>query len=81
MNDETERYRRLRQAELNAEHASRVQLESQYGQVWSTDELKKDFEVIGFMAPLVIVKEITTGAKGSMEFQHHPRFYFNYVKD
>jgi hypothetical protein len=41
--DETEAYRRQRQAELNAVVADRTALEQQYGQVWSVDELRAEF--------------------------------------
>ena len=78
MNDPTEQIRRQRLAEINAEPGSREALEAQHGQVWSTDELSDAFEVIGFMAPLVVVRRKSDGVKGSLEFQHHPRFYFNF---
>jgi hypothetical protein len=78
MNDPTETIRRLRLTEINAEPGSREALEAQYGKVWSTAELAEDFEVIGFMAPLVVVRRKADGVKGSLEFQHHPRFYFNW---
>jgi hypothetical protein len=79
MIDETEEYRRARVEELNSVQASREALEATYGKVWSTDELRaSQYEVIGFMAPFVVVKDRMTGRKGSMEFQHSPRFYFNY---
>jgi hypothetical protein len=48
---------------------------------WDTQELGRDFEVIGFMAPFVVVRRKSDGAKGSLEFTHNPRFYFNFVKD
>ena len=41
-------------AETNAQPGSREALEAQYGQVWTTDELSKDFEVLEFAAPLVV---------------------------
>ena len=50
-------------------------------QRWDTRELARDFEVIGFMAPFVVVKRKSDGAKGSLEFTHNPRWYFNFVKD
>jgi len=53
VNDPTEAIRRDRLAEINAEPGSREALEAEYGQVWNTDELRQDFEVIGFAAPLV----------------------------
>jgi hypothetical protein len=78
--DETESLRKSRQAELNVGH-SRAELEKIYGSVYSTDELRAQWEVIGFMAPLVVVKSKADGGLGSFEFQHSPRWYFNYVRD
>ena len=78
MNDPTETIRRQRLNEINAEPGSRVALERAHGQVWDTGELSIDFEVIGFMAPLVVVRRKSDGQKGSLEFQHSPRFYFGF---
>lgn len=79
MTDPTEPYRRMRQAELNSAMDVRDNLEKKYGQVWDTTELRKDFEVVGFAAPFVLAKHKDTGVKGSLEFQHDPRFYFNWM--
>lgn len=81
MPDETEPIRRQRLAKINAQPGSREALEAQYGQVWSTQQLRVDFEVIGFMAPLVVVVRRSDGVKGSLEFQHAPRLYFNFTPD
>lgn len=78
MNDPTESIRRERLAEINAKPGSRKALESQHGQVWDTTELSGEFDVIGFAAPLVVVKRKSDGVSGSLEFQHRPRFYFNF---
>lgn len=78
MNDPTETIRRQRVMEINFQPGSREALEAQHGQVWSTGELSGDFEVLGFMAPLVVVRRKSDGRKGSLEFQHGPRFYFNF---
>lgn len=78
MSDATEPFRRHRLAEINAQPGSREALEAQYGQVWNTEELSRDFEVIGFLAPYVIVCRKSAGKKGSVEFQHQPRFYFGF---
>lgn len=78
MTDPTETIRRERVAEINAVPGSREALEAQYGQVWSTDQLSDDFEVLGFMAPLVVVRRKSDGRKGSLEFQHSPRLYFSF---
>jgi hypothetical protein len=76
--DPTEPSRRERLVEINAEPGSREALEAQYGKVWTTIELAEEFEVIGFMAPLVVVRRRADGVKGSLEFQHNPRLYFDF---
>lgn len=78
MSDATEPYRRQRLAEINLEPGSREALEAEHGKVWDTSELSRDFEVLGFMAPLVVVRRNSDGMKGSLEFQHRPRFYFGF---
>lgn len=87
MLDETENMRRELVAQTNSAvesqspDAERKRLEAQYGQVWNTQELSKDFEVIGFAAPFVVVRRRADGAKGSLQFQHSPRFYFAFQAD
>jgi hypothetical protein len=76
--DPTEDIRRNLLAEINAQPGSREYLEAKHGQVWDTAELGRDFIVIGFAAPLVVVKRKSDGLKGSLMFQHHPRFYFGF---
>jgi len=78
MLDPTEPIRRERLAEINGEPGSKEALQAKYGKVWNTDELSEEFQVIGFMAPLVVVRRKTDGVKGSLEFQHNPRLYFNF---
>ena len=78
--DPTEAPRRRRLAELNP-GSGRPELESRHGRVWSPAELARDFEVVGFMAPLVVVRRRSDGRKGSLEFQHEPRLYFNWRED
>jgi len=80
MDDPTEPIRRARLAEINATATGREHLQAMYGQVWDTAELTRDFEVIGFMAPLIVVRRKADGVKGSLEFQHYPRLYFNFVE-
>lgn len=78
MNKPTEDIRREMLREINAEPGSREALEAQYGPVWDTQELARDFEVLGFAAPLVIVRRRTDGMRGSLMFQSRPRFYFGF---
>ena len=48
---------------------------------WDTEQLRQEFEVLGFMAPFVAVRRKADGKRGSVEFTHSPRFYFNFVED
>src|SRR5687768_7365626 len=81
MSDNTEALRRNRLGEINAEAGSREALEARYGQVWDTQQLSQDFEVLGFLAPYVVVRRRSDGLKGSLEFSHHPRLYFSWQPD
>jgi hypothetical protein len=65
-------------AEINHQPGSREYLEAKHGQVWDTSQLSEDFEVLGFMAPVVVVRRRSDGQKGSLYFQHSPRFCFGF---
>jgi hypothetical protein len=80
LHDRTEPLRRARRAEINAQPADREALTARYGQVWDTAELSRDFEVLGFLAPLVVVRRKVDGQLGSLEFQDHPRLFFAFEK-
>lgn len=45
---------------------------------WTTEQLQQDFSVIGFAAPFVVVRRKSDGQKGTLEFTHSPRVYFNF---
>ena len=49
--DTTENIRRELVRKLNAEPKGRAALELKHGQVWDTQELGRDYEVMGFLAP------------------------------
>ena len=48
---------------------------------WDTQALGRDFTVHGFLAPFIAVTRKSDGKKGSMQFTHSPRFYFDFVPD
>jgi hypothetical protein len=75
MTDPTEGIRRAMVQEINA-----PDFEPQ-GETWNTDQLREEFTVQGFMAPFCIVTRKSTGQRGTLEFQHHPRIYFNWEAD
>lgn len=84
--DETEGIRRIGVAVLNGavestnEQTERARLEEIHGvgNVWDTDELSGVFEVTGFLAPFCVVIRKSDNQKGTVMFQHAPRFYFNF---
>lgn len=78
--DTTEQIRRLLVAEINSDPDGREGLEKEHGQVWSTEEMTRDFQVKGFMAPFICVTRKSDGALGSLMFQHSPRYYFDFMR-
>ncbi len=51
------------------------------GPTWDSAELARDFEVLGFAAPFVVVRRRSDGQRGSLEFTHQPRIYFGWRPD
>lgn len=47
----------------------------------TTDELREQYEVLGFQAPFVVVRRKADGQVGSLQFTHSPRRYFGWVPD
>jgi hypothetical protein len=78
MSDPTESIRKEMLAEINAQPGSREVLEAEHGQVWDTRQLSEDFEVLGFAAPLIVVRRKSDRVRGSLLFQHNPRLYFGF---
>lgn len=78
MSDVTESIRREMITEINHEPGSREDLEQKHGKVWNTQEMQQEFEALGFMAPLIVVRRRSDGTKGSLKFQHSPRLYFDW---
>ena len=75
MPDETEEIRR-ELVPLMPLHLVNVQANG--GQVWTTEQMREEFDVLGFAAPLCIVKRKSDGIKGCLFFTHAPRFYFDW---
>ena len=77
--DPTERARRIAQEAIASLPVS--ELTETGEKTWTTDELTAEFQVIGFMAPYVVVKRRSDGVKGSLMFKHSPRIYFGFQPD
>jgi hypothetical protein len=63
---------------MDQEQARRKELEEAYGKVYTTPEATEAFEFISFLAPFAIVVERSTGKKGTLQFDHMPRFYYDF---
>lgn len=73
--DYVENVRRAMLREMPDELRRRVEAGEQ---VWTTEELQRDFDVLGFAAPLVVVRRRSDGVRGSLMFTHQPRYYFGW---
>ena len=81
MIDTTEGIRRELVAEINSNARDKEKLEKEFGKVWDLGELQKEFVIHSFAAPFIIVTRKSDGQKGSMTFQHRPRFYYDFETD
>ena len=76
MTDETEAHRR-EMIESGQNYLDLARADTH----WDTAALQRDFVVHSFLAPYVVVTRKKDNVRGSMEFTHNPRFYFNFVPD
>lgn len=76
--EQFEELRRNMTDSINRLMLNRQEAEGRYGAVWDTQQLREKFEVLGFCAPVVVVRRKSDGTHGSLMFQHKPRFYFNF---
>jgi hypothetical protein len=51
------------------------------GETWDTAALQRDFSVLAFAAPFVLVRRKSDGIEGSLKFTHSPRVYFEWKAD
>lgn len=77
-NDPTEQARRDLLDEMPEECLAAI---ARGERVWDRDAMLNEYDVIGFLAPFVIVKRRSDGAKGSLCFTNRPRYYFGWEPD
>lgn len=63
---------------VNRSPRDRDALEEAYGEVFDFADVGLHFELLGFKAPFAIATCKRTGERGSLIFQHDPRFYFGW---
>ena len=63
------------------EKTRREELIEKYGadNVFDSAELREKFEVEGFGGGICVVLRRADNQRGSLDFEHMPRFYFNFV--
>ena len=49
-------------------------------ETYNTTELQEEFKVISFLAPYVFVVRISDNKKGTLQFNHSPRIYYNFME-
>ena len=82
--DPTESFRREAVAQINSEVESndedleRARLEKLHGKVYNTQEVQAEFDIEGFIFTCYRTSQAKSKISGTMEFQHSPRFYFNF---
>jgi hypothetical protein len=50
----------------------------QHGECYNSAEMAAAFEVVGFAAPMVVVRRRSDGVLGSLFFCNRPRFYYGF---
>lgn len=78
MTDTTEAARRALLPDMPTDLAARVAAGER---VWTSEEMREEFEVTGFMAPFAVVRRKSDGKVGSLTFTHSPRYYFGFQED
>jgi hypothetical protein len=76
--DKTETIRRAMTTAINASPGSREDLEARFGDVYDTRQLQESFTVLSFLSPFCVVSRKSDGVRGSIMFQHDPRFYHSF---
>ncbi len=71
--DPTEQIRRELIPQMPAEIAEAVKRGEP---VWTTDEMERDFDPLGFAAPFMVVRQKADNIRGTLQFTGTPRYYF-----
>lgn len=56
----------------------RIELEKKHGVVYNTEELQQNYIVHSFLAPFILCTRKSDGVRGTLQFTHDPRFYFDF---
>jgi hypothetical protein len=66
---------------VNDRDLAKEALAKDYGEVLTTAETQEKYQILQFMAPYVLVTRLGDGKKGTLQFSHLPRYYFNFQEE
>ena len=74
--------RRKRRRAINIQPAkTREELESQFGQVWTVQEVAKEYVICAIIGSTVVVRRKADDVVGSLQYQEGPPYlYFNFTE-
>jgi hypothetical protein len=59
---------------------SRAELEQQWGRVWDTSDVAREFVITAIVANEVVVRRKSDNRVGKLTFQNDPLLYYNFVE-
>ncbi|MBI2806119.1 MAG: hypothetical protein HYX68_14150 [Planctomycetes bacterium] len=59
---------------------TRAELEREFGKVWDTHELAREFVITSIIGSTVVVRRKTDDVVGTMKYQSNPPLYFGFVE-
>lgn len=55
------------------------ELTTLYKDVWNVEKVREEFDILSFYKSNVIVKRKKDKQLGTLDYQHSPRFYYNFI--
>ena len=77
MNDEI----RMLDKIINTEPRSEEAFTTAGEEVWNTEEVQKEFEILGFKKPFALAIRKSDGARGTFLFQTMPKLFFSWSQE
>lgn len=78
LTEETAEERAKLEAEVNATPCTLEELQRKYGQVWTVEQVEAQFEIEAFCPPLACATRRADGVRGTLVYQHCPRYYWSW---
>jgi hypothetical protein len=80
MSDVTDCVRQDLIEEVNKDGRTWKELVAAHGRCWTEEEMRREFAVVGFMAPYFVnVRRRSDNRHGTLQFRHNPRIYYSWL--